>query len=309
VLLLFAIVSPIIARADSGFDVSYDSGGSDSLYTTNGSSSHKETIFVEKIFLVLFDTYFIFLSVLYALKKYDKKKIVLFLILFRLIIITLIIFVSSNFIYTDIVITFISGLIFLLIGSKNDSKELNEKLKFNDISTEKLKEYEIENKEELKKELFNKYIDIQEAWMNFDYDKLITLLSDSLFNMYKEQLEALKLKNKKNIMNDFEYIDSKIIDVTQENGILSLKLYLNVKMYDYIVNKNNKVIRGNKNKKVNVHYEIVFEKSINESVNKCPNCGSEIINNESNMCHYCNNAIINKSKDFVMSKKTNINQS
>lgn len=46
------------------------------------------------------------------------------------------------------------------------------------------------------------YRQLQVAWMNFDYDKIKELVSDEMYNMYVNQLETLKVKNQKNMMEE-----------------------------------------------------------------------------------------------------------
>ena len=157
------------------------------------------------------------------------------------------------------------------------------------------------------KEYFDIFVDVQNAWMNFDYHTLGLLLTDELYNMYVSQLEALKMKNEKNIMNSFENIDLKIYSVTSHNGVVTLNFYLNVKMYDYVVDYYNNVIRGNENTKIDIKYLISVQKNIADIVTECPNCGAKIENNQTT-CRYCNSKFVNNSTNWVMSKKECIGQ-
>jgi rubrerythrin len=81
-------------------------------------------------------------------------------------------------------------------------------------------------------------------------------------------------------------------------------------MYDYVVDKNNKVVRGDKNHKLNVEYEITFVKTSNDDeITKCPSCGAvieDIIT--AKKCPYCRHQINVDARKYVMSKKTCINQ-
>ena len=53
--------------------------------------------------------------------------------------------------------------------------------------------------EEFKALVFEKYKDIQIAWMNFDYNTLRSKLTDELYNQYAMQLDTMKVKNEQNI--------------------------------------------------------------------------------------------------------------
>lgn len=89
--------------------------------------------------------------------------------------------------------------------------------------------------DEFKKLAFELYKSIQEEWMNFDYEGLRKHLTDELYNSYVMQLDALKVKGQQNIMKDFENIDVKITNITEESGIVNVTVYLHTAMYDYVV--------------------------------------------------------------------------
>lgn len=98
------------------------------------------------------------------------------------------------------------------------------------------------------------FYDIQIAWMNFDYDKLKELITDELYNSYVMQLEALKLNNHKNTMKEFELIESHIFELKEENGLYIAKVYLEARFYDYVESiKNEMIIRGSDYKKLLIH--------------------------------------------------------
>lgn len=165
--------------------------------------------------------------------------------------------------------------------------------------------------EGLKNKAFNIYKDIQEAWMNFDTDKIRKLTTDEIYNMYSSQLETLKLKNQKNIMKNIEYVDAKIIDITNVNGVIAINVYLRVKVLDYVINvKTNKTVRGRDNARLDIEYNLTFVKSEtdNKKIETCPNCGAPVDIVSSATCPYCNSTLVKTASDYVMSKKTCIGQ-
>ena len=86
-------------------------------------------------------------------------------------------------------------------------------------------------------------------------------------------------------------------------------MYLNVKMYDYVVDANNDVIRGNKNRKINITYLIIFVKPLAaKNITNCPNCGGKLNDTAREKCEHCDTIIVKSRNEFVMSKKTNIKQ-
>jgi DNA-directed RNA polymerase subunit RPC12/RpoP len=160
----------------------------------------------------------------------------------------------------------------------------------------------------LKNELYNRFINIQNAWMNFDYDALRELCTDELFNTYKSQLQVLKAKNGKNVMNGFFPKKINIYDVRASDGIISVKVYLKVSFFDYVVNTTSKkVTQGKRFKRITNHYEMVFVKSVmDNTVTRCPNCNASINFVTSGECPYCGSTIVVPPNQLVLSKKTNL---
>ena len=166
------------------------------------------------------------------------------------------------------------------------------------------------NLEEFKNIVFEKYKEIQIAWMNFDYDTLQRNCTNSLYHMYRSQLEVLKLKKQKNIMEHFRQITFRVVDIEQNHHAVSLKVRTTIWCYDYIVDEEGHVVRGDKNKKNIYDYEMTFIRSIQEAgYSKCPNCGASLERKNSVICSFCNSKIINnKNYDWVLSKKEMISQ-
>ena len=161
-----------------------------------------------------------------------------------------------------------------------------------------------ETRESLIDKLFDKFINVQYAWMEFDYEKLRTLCSDELYNTYIAQLDALKLKNGKNIMHDFEFIVSDITGLKEQDGLVIIDCFLKVSFYDYVINaKTGKVIRGDKDRLFVNTYRLQFIIEKDKLENKCPNCGAVSEDVTSGKCKYCGSDYVIKPKDFVLNRK------
>jgi hypothetical protein len=175
------------------------------------------------------------------------------------------------------------------------------------MSGEKIKELLPNiNIEELKETFYNKFVKIQEAWMNFDYNTLKKLCNNEIYNTYYEELEALKLKDGQNVMSDFTKIDDKIMDVSTTGNVITVDYYLDVKFYDYVINtKTNEIEKGNDKVKMHNVYKLSFTIS-NQTVENCPNCGGKI-EPGTTTCEHCKAVIVQDSDEFVMSSKRKIN--
>jgi len=279
---LFCLFFAIDTRADSGWDSDYDSGGSwDSGYSGGGSwdsgSDYDSGSWDSSSssggggdFSLVFFLLFATPFVILVIVSSGKNKSV---------------YVSNNYV------------------NSNYSYDYG----YSDIGDYIFDQYGI-NKEELKKELFNVFIDIQNAWMNFDYDTLSRLCTNELFNTYKSQLNVLKVKSGKNIMHSFKLLDCKITQIKQVNNKLNFTVYMKVSFFDYVINtKTCKVTRGKKYNAIINNYIMTFIKG-NTDIHKCPSCGANIKGNTTDRCEYCRSIIVKDSSNYILSKKSNVNR-
>ena len=176
--------------------------------------------------------------------------------------------------------------------------------RYQDISDDIYNEYFNISKNEMKNKISKIFIEVQESWMNFNYDALRKLCTDELYNQYKTLLETLKLKNEQNIMSNFIVKNLTIYDIKKANDIIEVSIYLDIKFRDYVINTNtNKIVRGSKNIYFNNCYELTFIMSNNDKLINCPSCGAHVDVVSSNVCPYCKNTIVQTSDELVLSKK------
>ena len=143
---------------------------------------------------------------------------------------------------------------------------------------------------------------IQNAWSDFDYDTMKSLISDELFKNYKSQLKVLSAKKQKNIMHDFELIDAYISNFEKDGKYYSIDVIMTVSFYDYVVNKDGKVVRGKKKTLVENKYLLTYSKDERHS-NICPNCGATLKKEDVTKCEYCKTIISNNNHDWILVKK------
>ena len=174
---------------------------------------------------------------------------------------------------------------------------------------EKLKEYLPDfDPIEFKNQTYEIYKKIQESWMNFDYESMRKCVTDEMFNMYKSQLTTLSVKKQTNIMKEFNLLSFNIVGMEVKDNILSLTVTMGIECYDYITDKNNKVVRGTDKRKVIYNYAMTFNKGISDKPNKCPNCGAPLENVNSSVCPYCDSTIIGENYDWILAKKQVLSQ-
>ena len=84
------------------------------------------------------------------------------------------------------------------------------------------------------------FVRIEEAWMNFDLEKVRDCITDEMFNMYESQLTSMEMNGEQNIMKDFRLLNSAITQASKQNNMLQVKARYTVEFYDYIINRNTK---------------------------------------------------------------------
>ena len=154
------------------------------------------------------------------------------------------------------------------------------------------------------------FLDVEDAWMNFDLEKVRNSITDEMFNMYESQLTSMEVKGEQNIMSDFVLRDYAIIDAIKQNDNIEIKTRYVIEFYDYIIDKaTNKVLRGNKFRKLRMYYDMTFiMSSTQEKIDKCPNCGAPVEVNSAGVCDYCSSKIVGENTNWVMSKKVCVRQ-
>lgn len=232
---------------DSGFDTSYDSGGS--------SGGDIDSIF-----------YLIYMFIEYPIPT---------------IIIIILLFVFSPRPYKKYS-KYDNNLNYQMIDTSHNEAQIKEILKAS---------YQI-------------FYEVQMSWMNFDYNRLRELVSDELYNMYYSELEMLKLKGHKNIMEGFKVNKISLVNTKEENGVIEYCINLNISFFDYIIDGNGKVVRGNKKDYHRMSYLLTVASSIRK-IDLCPNCSAPLPDNS--ICDYCGSHI-QGLREMRLVKKVNIKQ-
>ena len=283
-LIILPFMSLVVVKADSGWDSSYDSHSSSSHSSSGGYSSHSSS-----------GGYSSHSS---SSSSYSSSSdgegsfgYLLFMVIFIVIIVVVVTALDKG-----------KGK-----GNNNTVSSI-----YKDITEEELKKW-LPNMtlDYVKQTAYDKFVKIQNAWMNFDNDKLRELCTDELYNTYVADLDVLKLKNGQNIMSDFTLEDCKVTGIKEENGNLTIMVYMRVSFKDYVINQKTKaVIRGTSSSKITNNYMMTFVRITDDTkkIDKCPNCGAKINDVASNKCEYCGSIIVKDSGVFVLSKKTNINR-
>ena len=315
---------PMLINADSGFDSNYDSGESSSSNSSSGNNSSSsfhveisnDTMTLLATMYSGFGVFIYFIAIYGTRLELYKSNYTRSIKDFGL-------FWALYFIIEILIFGFVRFMISLLMGIPSllfsayiamVPKMQNEKIlsELTIMSDERIhkrlgKGFDIEA---FKKEVYKNYKDIQKAWMERNVEPVRHLLSDQMFSMYRTQLATLIAKNQRNMMKDIKYVNCDICQVVKNDKKIEIVVLLQVTCRDYIVDINNKVIRGNDRAINHYYYKLTFIKSLKASKLKvCPNCGAKLENAQSDKCEYCNTVIVKESTNFAMTDKKMLKQS
>lgn len=81
------------------------------------------------------------------------------------------------------------------------------------------------NDELLQKQIQNMYLDVQKAFMNFDYDELKKLLSTSLYQQFEHQMNHLANNNRCAIRDNIVFFNYEVMDKTPNNIRVKIGIY------------------------------------------------------------------------------------
>ena len=215
---------------------------------------------------------------------------------------------SGEWSWAGVIIWLIIVIVIIALTSKKGSTTTPSlvKLQSNQAAIAKLKELipGFDDKKFLQ-DGYQMFLDVEDAWMNFELDKVHNIITDEMFNMYESQLSSMEIKGEQNIMNGFILRDSAISNCVDQNDNVEVTAKYIIEFYDYIIEKESgKVLRGSKTNKLRMYYDFTFiMKNTDEKIDHCPNCGAPVEVNASGMCPYCNSKIVGENTSWVMSKK------
>ena len=180
--------------------------------------------------------------------------------------------------FISIIVVLISWFIIAYYLLKPEPKVKNENMgyRYKEVSLDEISKYGIDIKE-LKEIIYQKFIDIHRALSDMDMKLLKKHLTDDLYRAYVIELNDLKKENKKIINKDVELVSIKIYNFEEIYGVLHIDIYLNVRMIDYVVDKDDSV---NNYDKMDFEFELNFVKKLD----------------------------VEKDSDYLLSKKSCINK-
>ena len=139
-------------------------------------------------------------------------------------------------------------------------------------------------------------------------DKLDTVehfISEDVYNYASNILNNAKGNGWRQMYDELNVKESRIVDIEVNNDVYIIKVYLQSRYMDYIINlSNGTLVSGNNKSRIQVDYNLVFTKKSNALkqgiIRKCPGCGAPVNVNTSGICEYCGSKYNQEDYDWVL---------
>lgn len=153
----------------------------------------------------------------------------------------------------------------------------------------------------------NIFVKLLSSIMMDSLDDVKHFINDDVLLYAEGILEKAKEKNGRQMYDELNVKDSEIRCIEVKENVYEIKVYLQSRYMDYIINlSNGSLISGNDNSRVQVNYELTFtkKKDVKEQgiARKCPGCGAPISVNTSGRCIYCDGIYNQEDYDWVLTK-------
>ena len=132
------------------------------------------------------------------------------------------------------------------------------------------------------------------------------MLSDEVFNKYNAYVEELKRNGQTQMYDMLNVASTEITGVEITDDAIKIKVSILSKAYDYVMDENGNIIRGQDKTRTEKQNYLVFSKKVNlknhKDVRKCPGCGASIDANLSGKCEYCDTIYNAVDYDYILSE-------
>lgn len=173
-----------------------------------------------------------------------------------------------------------------------------------EVDRSQLRTIGFDDKEILKRALFQHYVDIVNACNSWDRDKLNSLCDFDVFMDFKTDKELYEKVQETKINDRLEYSDIKLIKAIKENDVIYVDLIVEYKCCEYVLNKYNQIIRGSNTKLKKYIKLLSFSKKLSSKfITECPNCNAPINDKNVEFCGYCGTLLNYDIGDWILNNE------
>ena len=162
--------------------------------------------------------------------------------------------------------------------------------------------------DDLNMQVYLMYKELNDAWMNKDLEPVRHLLTDEMYNMYLMQLDTLLEQGQTNIMKDYLFVSGHIASKRKYKGKETIIMVFRIKCKDYIIDSNNRVVRGRASDVLDYTYELKLVRNVDEKTITCPSCGSTIKNEQGVVCLHCGSILHTNTNSLRLADKRMLRQ-
>lgn len=132
-------------------------------------------------------------------------------------------------------------------------------------------------------------------------------VSDEVMQYAQSILDNAKNQDCRQMYDELNVKDSQIVNVEVKQDVYEIKVFLQSRYMDYIINlSNGSVISGDDTRRIKVDYNLTFTKKIDAMeqgiTRKCPTCRAPLSVNTSGVCEYCGSIYNQEDYDWVLTK-------
>lgn len=157
----------------------------------------------------------------------------------------------------------------------------------------------------------NAFYKIQEAWEQQDLNIGRPYLSDQLMQRYTNQINDLKSRGERSVVENMVIGHQNITNVRSDTKYDYITVKIDASATDYTIDRNGKIIRGDKKIKPFTEYwtfmrrgDVKSDPKKGAQANTCPNCGAPLSLNATGKCDYCNTIVTSGDYDWVLNEIT-----
>ena len=150
----------------------------------------------------------------------------------------------------------------------------------------------------------NTFIMLFTSVMTKNMDNVKHMLSNEVFEKYNSYVQELIQNNQTQMYDMLNVAETEITDIEITDEKIIIKVSLLSKAYDYVMNQNGNIIRGQDKTRESKRNYLTFTKKIgfknHKDVRKCPGCGASIDTNFSGKCEYCDTIYNASDYDYIL---------
>ena len=161
------------------------------------------------------------------------------------------------------------------------------------------------NEAMFKTKVDNIFVKLYTCIMKQDLSDVTHFISDNIQSNLESQINNLKNKNQRQIYDELNVKDTKILSRNIENDKEIVDVEIISRYMDYIIDKDTgDLIYGDDTRRIEKRNILKFEKKLNTKeiglVRKCPGCGASISVNTSGKCEYCGAFFNQEDYDYIL---------